>query len=409
MQDHTYIVRLFLVYSGQDKGHFTRMQQIIASARQMLIADNISLVLTQAVCAEQISEWQYSAENQLKKADIVLMLISHGLFSVDIALLQKTLSGRTNPDVLLAAAAPNNFNWHQTSFYQWCSRYFGVYLLEDLAHENAGSANHFEHSLADLVQLAYSLQQEKMYRQYLQEGNKLLKQKKWTEAGKKFSNALSLGQQNAEEDLMPLYEKLQICHHELHFDQLVRLGKQAYEQENYPKACHYFERALQLKPDPEVVLLRENSLRTPVPGYKLLKQLSEEDWFYECLQEADRLFKLQKWEAAHEQYEQAAAIHRFEFGYNLSNIYRRMKACRTARCFDEVFNLGREAYKAKNHHEALAFFEEACTLKPNDPTAIRVRNKCRRIVFLKNLLPYALQLLFLLLVAVLFSLVKYLS
>ncbi|OWY22334.1 tetratricopeptide repeat protein [Sphingobacteriales bacterium UPWRP_1] len=408
MQEYTYIVRLFVIYSGQDKVHFTRMQQIIASVRQMLIAEKISLILSRSVCAEQIAEWQYSAESNLKKADIVLLLVSQGLLSVDIALLQKTLASRTTPDVLLAAAAPHYFNWQQTDFYQWCSRYFGVYLLEDLAQAGTSDTTLFEHSLADLVQLAAGLQEEKIYRLYLQEGNKLLKQKKWIEAGKKFSNALSLGQQNAEEDLQPLYEKLQICHHELQFDQLVRLGKLAYQQENYSKACHYFERALQLKPDPEVVLLRENSLRTPVPGYKLLKQLSEEAWFYECLQEAERLFKLQKWEAAHEQFEQAAAMHHFEFGYNLSNIYRRMKECRTARCFNEVFNLGREAYKAKNHHEALAFFEEACALNPNDPTANRVRNKCRRIVFLKNLLPYALKLLILLLIGGLLLLIKYL-
>lgn len=156
-----------------------------------------------------------------------------------------------------------------------------------------------------------------------------------------------------------------------------------------------------------MVLFRESSLITPVPGHKLLKQQSEEDWFYESLQEAERLFKLKKWNAALEQYEEAISAYNFDFGYNLSNIHRQMKACRTECCFEEVFDLGREAYKAKNHHEAMTFFEEAASIKPDDPTAKRLFEKSKRIAKLKNLLPLAQKLSLLLFILLLVYALSY--
>ncbi len=410
MKTSTYIINLFVVYSKQDETQYQRLCEITASLRPLLIEDNISLVLTHTVVVEQLDEWKTRASQYLKNADIVLLLVSKGFLSVDVAFLQKTLASLTSPDVLLSAAALPNFNWQQTNFYKWCSQYFGIFLLDELPNQNNPhqQRNRFEQSLLELVKLSIGIKQDKMLQSMLQEGNRLFKARKWLDASHSFANVIKLAPEKTEnEEFEDTYEKLKICMRELHFDQLVKMGESAFQKQNYPQAAHFFERALQIKPSPKVVLFRESSLITPVPGHKLLKQQSEEDWFYESLQEAERLFKLKKWNAALEQYEEAISAYNFDFGYNLSNIHRQMKACRTECCFEEVFDLGREAYKAKNHHEAMTFFEEASSIKPDDPTAKRLFEKSKRIAKLKNLLPLAQKLSLLLFILLLVYMLSY--
>ncbi|HRI28517.1 MAG TPA: hypothetical protein PK239_07455 [Chitinophagales bacterium] len=389
MQQTQYKINILVIYSRQHHAHYQSLERCISAVRRQLLPDGASALICHSLVVEDFATWQHTASGFLKTAHIVLLLVNEAFFGTDISLLQKIIAANTQPDVLLAAAPPPNLRWENTGFYRWLKQYFDIHLLTQLLKPHHNSAN-AEEELAKLVNLAFNMQQSKIYHLYLQEGNQLFIQKQWMEAGKKFHNALELGyyaDTNAERFL--IYEKMEICKHELQFDHLVKQGKRAYHQHNYPKAYHFFEHALQLKPAPQILLLREDCLRTPSPPHKLMKQFSEETWFYECLHEGDRLFMLHKWDAAHELYEEAAAIHSFDFGYNLSNIYRRMKACRTERCFEEAITLAREAYKAKNHNQALSFFEEACSIKPNDPTARRLYHKCRRIVTLKNMLPWA--------------------
>jgi len=394
MKSSTFIVHLFVVYSARNETQFQRLVKIISSFRRLMMDENVSLVLNGSVQVEQSGELETKKRTgfQIRKADIVLMLIGDEFLPASTAHLPEIFDGNKAEDVLIGAITLSDLDFTKSNLYQKVVQNFTVFLLDKLPEQVLPLQynNLFEKSFLKLIRLAIRNQSGKLFQNMLKEANQKFKNGKWEMAGQLYSQMLKTLPDSVSDDRFnEINDKLLICFRELHFEQLVKNGERAFQQKDYPVAANFFEKALQIKPAPKVVLLREKSLVTPVPAYKILKQQNEEDWFFESLQEAEKLFKLKKWNAALEQYEEAAAVFHIDFGYNISNIYRQMKACKTECCFEEVFNLGREAYKAKNHHEAMSFFEEAYSIKPEDSTAKRLYEKSKRIVHLKKLLPVA--------------------
>lgn len=407
MQKVNQKINTVILHANADQQSLEHLKVYFASTRKELLEYNLSLVLQERLAIDEAENWTIDNKNNLQKADFVMVIGSNKILKADKTNLQKIL-----PPILpdkkkvMAILLTENSKWFRHNFKDWLAQNWTVsYINNTPAPLYPFNESLQQTLLKSIFNLSHELLEDNLvnntYTHY-EKANQYFRNKNWEQAINHYMQAMEhpfIALKFEEE----ISTKVIFCQKEIDFADWVRWGKSAMKKEKYLLAYDYFSHALDLKISSEVMLLKEACMRTPIPGYKVIKQLSKEVCFHDCLAEGDALFKLKEWQKAHEKYDEALRMHDFDFNYNISDIHRKLKACRTEHCFNEYFSMAKSAYRSNQHEEALIYFDKALVTK-YDKNAERLQKRCAWIIKMQKLVPVInyLSLTFLILTYIVF-------
>ncbi len=206
-------------------------------------------------------------------------------------------------------------------------------------------------------------------------GQRLLQQKQLEEAKKAFANALTI----RPNETLPvqrihlidslIQQKIQRAQIEKKYQMAIRQGKQLYEQKQYENSLVNFKKAKSLKPEDTYSGKMIQSIETTLAVIARARALQQA--YSESNDQANQLLKEQKYELARAQYQNSLTLKPDE-SYpkkqiaDINTILVRLAKERNQR-YATVLSKADNLYNRRNYQKALNLYEEAASIKPDEP------------------------------------------
>jgi len=206
-------------------------------------------------------------------------------------------------------------------------------------------------------------------------GQRLFQQKQLEEAKKAYTHALAI---KPEEQLPAqrirvidslIQQKIRLAQIEKTYQAALQQGRQFYNQKQYEKALVSFKKANGLKPDDTYSGKMIQSIQTTLAAIARAKALQQA--YDQSNTRANQLLKAQKYELAKAQYQNSLTI-KPEESYpkkqiaDINIILTRLAKERDQR-YAVVLSKADNLYNSRHYRKAVALYEEAASIKPEEP------------------------------------------